>query len=108
MSAQGSRTLLRCRSWSERLHAKGFTGDQIAEVPALHYPFSPLRLYRLAHGGPPPASRTSSTPSTRGARPRCARAACWTSSAGPTAAAGPPGASWSRSPASTRPLPGTW
>jgi len=50
MSGQDYRTLLRCRSWSERLRAKGFTWDQIAEVLALNHPFSPLRLYRLAHG----------------------------------------------------------
>ncbi|MEV5410128.1 hypothetical protein AB0K60_14995 [Thermopolyspora sp. NPDC052614] len=50
MSGEGYRTLLRCRTWSERLRAKGFTWDQIADVLALTHQDSPLRLYRFAHG----------------------------------------------------------
>ncbi len=50
MSGEGYRTLVRCRSWSERLRAKGFTWDQIADVLALTHQASPLRLYRFAHG----------------------------------------------------------
>lgn len=50
MSGEGYRTLLRCRAWSERLRAKGFTWDQIADVLALSHQAGPLRLYRSAHG----------------------------------------------------------
>jgi len=50
MSGEGYRVLLRARSWSERLRAKGFTWEQVADVLALVHDVSPLRLYRLAHG----------------------------------------------------------
>ncbi|MEV5411274.1 hypothetical protein AB0K60_20830 [Thermopolyspora sp. NPDC052614] len=50
MSGEGTRILLRCRSWSDTLRVKRFTWEQIAEVVALVEQVSPLRCYRLAHG----------------------------------------------------------
>ncbi len=50
MSGEGTRILLRCRSWSDALRVKRFTWDQVAEVVALVERVSPLRCYRLAHG----------------------------------------------------------
>jgi len=50
MSGEGNRVPQQARLWGQRLRAKGFTWDQIAEVIALTHDVSPLRLYRLAHG----------------------------------------------------------
>ncbi|SNS11405.1 hypothetical protein SAMN05216276_1004134 [Streptosporangium subroseum] len=50
MPGEGYRILLDCRRRSKALRARSFTFDQIADVLALDYDASPLRLYRYAHG----------------------------------------------------------